>query len=336
MTITIRDVAKHLGLSITTVSRALDDYDDVAEDTRKRVIEVAREMGYTPSRAARQLRRKQADTIGFVIPSSQPRFADPFFAEFIAGLGDETSSHSFDLLVSTAHPGDAEQTTYERLVQGRRVDGIVLTRMRLDDWRVRYLLAQRFPAVAFGSCHIQMELPSVEVDGLAGLQTLMAHLIGRGHRRIAYVGAPPELTLQTVRFAGYQRGLLKAGLPLDESLIATGDLTRAGGYQAAQSLLALANPPTAIIGANDLTAIGVLHAAHDRGLVVGKDLVVAGFDGIEDAAHTQPPLTTLNQPVYDIARRLAQMVITLIAGDTLAESCVQLQPELIIRASTAG
>jgi DNA-binding LacI/PurR family transcriptional regulator len=337
MAVTIRDVAKQLHVSITTVSRALDGYDDVAEATRARVIRASREMGYVPSRAARELRRKRAEAIGFILPTSQPRFADPFFAEFIAGLGDEAATRHFDLLVSSAPPNHVtERTAYERWVQSRRVDGIVLTWMRRNDWRVRHLAKEHFPFVAFGHPRGAIEVPSIGVDGAAGMRSLVAHLVERGHQRIAFVAASPDLGFQAERYRGYRDGLAAANIALDESFTAEGDLTRTGGYQAGKRLLALPNRPTAIIGVNDLTAIGVMRAASEIGLRVGSELAVAGFDGIEDTAHTDPPLTTLNQPVYDIARQAVGMLLKIIEGEALSEPHVLLQPELIIRQSTAG
>ncbi len=335
MSVTIRDVAKRLELSITTVSRALDGYDDVSEKTRRRVVRTARAMGYVPSRAARQLRRQRADAIGYILPTGGQRFTDPFFSEFIAGLGDEAACHNLDLLVSTAPPGQAaERQIYERWVHGGLVDGIVLSRMRLRDWRVQYLARNKFPFVAHGHTLLRVDYPYIEVDSRTGFAVLVKHLVERGYRRIAYIGAPREVTLQKERLAGYGDGLATAGIALDPSLIVTGDLTRTGGYQAAQQLLALANPPTAMIGVNDLTAIGAMRAARERGLVVGRDIAIAGYDGTEDAEHTQPPLTTLKQPIYDIARRLVCMLLTRLAGETLAESQIILQPDLIVREST--
>lgn len=337
MAVTIRDVAKRLNLSITTVSRALDGYDDVAEETRERVVRTAQEMGYVPSRAARQLRRQRADAIGYILPTTGPRFADPFFSEFMAGLGDAATSHNFDLLVSTAPPLEAaEQALYQHWVRSRRVDGIVLSRMRLHDWRVEYLAESKFPFVSLGRTAMAVDHPYIEVDGRAGFAALVEHVARRGHRRIAYIGAPPDLKLQADRLAGYREGLEATGIAPDDALVAEADLTRLGGYQAARRLLALPDPPTAILGANDLTAIGALRAAHERGLVVGRDLAAAGYDGIEDAEHTQPPLTTLNQPVYDIARRLVEMLVKLITGEPLTERQVLLRPELIVRESTGG
>ena len=337
MAVTIRDVARHLNLSITTVSRALDGYDDVAADTRERVIAAARELGYVPSRAARQLRRKRADAIGYILPTTNPRFADPFFSEFIAGLGDGAASHNLDLLMSTAPPGEAaERQHYELWVQSRRVDGLVLSRMRRNDWRVEYLAQSGFPFVALGRSASSADYAYIEIDSCTGFKALVAHLAERGHTRIAYVGAPASLMLQSDRLAGYQAGLAAAGQSFDASLVVEGDLTRDGGYRAAHKLLGLPHPPTAVLGVNDLTAIGIMRAAHERGLQVGRDLAVTGYDGIEDAELAHPPLTTLSQPVYDVARRLAEMLLKLIAGEPLAERQILLQPKLFVRASTGG
>ena len=337
MTVTLKDIAERVGKSITTVSRALYDYDDVSPKTKELVHKAALEMGYTPNTFAQRLQKQRTDTLGFIIPTFGPRFSDPFFSEFIAGLGDEVALHHFDLLVSTAPPGGPEeQALYQRWVQSRRIDGLVLSRMRLQDWRVEYLGNAGSPFVALGRSHTLVDYPYIEVDSRAGFATLVRHLVERGHRRIAYIGALADLVLQSERLAGYRDGLSAAGLAFDETLVAEGNLTRVGGYRAAQRLLDLPDPPTAIIGVNDLTAIGAIRAAHERKLVVGRDLAVAGYDGIEDAEHTHPPLTTLNQPVYDLARRLVPMLLAQIDGEPLPERHVLLQPELVARESTGG
>lgn len=337
MAVTIRDVAKELDLSITTVSRALDDYDDVAQGTRERVRATAHQMGYVPSRAARNLRRQRTDIIGYVLPTSGPRFTDPFFSEFLAGLGDQVVSQNFDLLVSTAAPDSpAEKQVYTRWMQSRLVDGVILSRMRLDDWRANHLRKNNFPFVVHGRTESKADYPFIEIDSRAGFAMLVKHLVERGHTRIAYIGAPERFTLQRDRFAGYCDGLKAAQLAFDKALVGYGDLTRAGGYHATFPLLDLPDPPTAIIGANDLTAHGVIRAARERGIAVGRDLAVAGYDGTEESEHTQPALTTLRQPVYDTARQLATMLIAGIKGEPIAEQQIILQPELVVRESTGG
>lgn len=335
--ITIRDVAKRLNLSITTVSRALDGYDDVAEETRQRVIEAAQEMGYMPNQAARQLRRQRTDTIGYILPADKPRFSDPFFAEFIAGLGDEAAEYNYDLLVSSAPPNTVtEQQAYRRWVHGHKVDGLVINRLRLHDWRVQYLAQAQFPFVTQERSRDPDEYVSVEVDGRRWFRVLVEHLISLGYRSIAYVGAAPELTIQQDRFQGYQDGLRIAGLEVNPNWVVESDLTAEGGYRAASRLLSSPQPPTAIACVDDMTAIGVLHAAHEHGYVVGRDLAVTGFDGILGFEHTQPPLTTINQPVYQIARQLVNMLVMLILGEPLVEKRVQIEPRLEIRESTLG
>jgi DNA-binding LacI/PurR family transcriptional regulator len=208
--------------------------------------------------------------------------------------------------------------------------------MRLDDWRVRYLTEKGVPFVSLERSSDPIDFVGVEVDSRSGFLDLITHLVKLGHRRIAYIGTSSNYKIQADRFAGYSEGLAAAGIPLDSQLVEEGDLTPSGGYQAAQRLLALPERPTAIACINDLTAIGVLHVAHERNLAVGRDLVVAGFDGIADSAHTQPPLTTLNQPVYEIARQLVSMLIMRMLGQPLLQRQVIFQPELLIRQSTNG
>lgn len=335
MPVTIRDLAEKLTLSITTVSRALDGYDDVAEETRKRVIKAAQEMGYEPSYAARQLRRKRTDAIGYILPTSSPSFSDPFYINFLTGLCDEIASQHMDLMVTSCSPdSEKEKHQYRQWVQSRRVDGIVINRTRLRDWRIEFLAQNSIPFVSLGKGETQADYPYVDISDTNGMMQLVTHLVEKGHRRIAFIGAAPELVIHIDRFKGYQQGLRAAGIPFDPALVRQGDLTEEGGYQAAIELIVQPQKPTAIIGCNDLTALGVLRAAKEKGLYIGTELAVAGYDGIKETEYTNPPLTTLYQPTYEIARTLAGMLVKCIEGETLEERCVVIAPKLIIRAST--
>jgi DNA-binding LacI/PurR family transcriptional regulator len=190
--------------------------------------------------------------------------------------------------------------------------------------------------VAFGRCRISEHFPHIGVDGKTGVKQMTSHLIEKGHKQIAFIGASSALTLQIDRFAGFCEGLQDHGINVDYDLVVEGNLTRQGGYAAAQRLLTRPVPPTAIICVNDLTAIGAMRAAHEAGFKIGSDLVIAGFDGIEEAEHTQPPLTTLSQPVYEIACQLVQMLIKVISSTPLENAHRLLQPRPIFRASTEG
>lgn len=335
MTVTLKDIAKKLGLSVTTISRALAEYDDVAESTRQRVRQAAEEMGYYPNITARQLQKQRTDTLAFVVPTHGPRFSDPFFSELLAGIGNEAGQAGFDLLVSTQAPNsEAERETYRRIVHGRRADGVLVVRTRQNDERIRFLSEQDFPFVAFGRSDLDIKFPYVDEDSYTGLQILTQHMIDLGHRRIGFIAAPAGLMFCQFRVAGYRDTLGANGLPLDEKLIVYGDLTQRGGFQAARELLARSPHPTAIIACNDLMALGTMSAAQKMGLTIGRELSVGGFDDIPLAEHTHPSLTTVRQPIYEIGQRVTRILIQLIQGSAPDKTQVLLTPQLMIRDSS--
>lgn len=337
MAVTIRDIAKKLGLSIGAVSRALDGYPDISEETRQKVIRTAQEIGYVPNQAARQLRRKKADAVGYILPANSPRFADPFFTEFLAGLGDETAVQPFDLLISIAAPGEeAERQIYRNWVQGHKVDGLILTHMHLHDWRAQFLSQNKIPFSALENSLDGLDFARIEVNRREGMIELIDHLVKKGFKRIAYLGGPANLKIELDQFEGYRLGLQAHRIAFDASLIVSGDLTSSDGYQATRQLLSLSTPPDAIVCINDESAFGVLHAAHELDRKVGQDFAVAGFDGVQAAKHTEPPLTSLDIPVYEVARQLVRMLVAEITGQPLKERQVTLHPRLLVRASTGG
>jgi DNA-binding LacI/PurR family transcriptional regulator len=337
MKVTIRDIARQLNLSIGAVSRALDGYPDISEETRRRVRQTALEMGYVPNQAARHLRRKRADAIGYILPAEQPRFTDPFFSEFVAGLGDETAHHGVDLVISTAPPdSDNEKWLYLSWVQGRKVDGVILNRLRLDDWRVSYLVESGCPFASLEKPALQGHFNSIEVDNCNSIAALVMNLQEHGFQRIAYIGGPADLIIQAERLAGYQQGLSQAGFAFDPLLVTSGDLTSPEGFRQATKLLRLPAPPDAIICINDETAFGAMHAVTEAGLLVGQQVGVTGFDGVQSAAYSQPPLTTLDQPIYDIAKQLVQMLLADVGHKPISERRIVLIPKLLWRQSTQG
>ncbi len=337
MPVTLKDVAQKLDLSITTVSRALAGYSDVAAATRQRVLSTAEEMGYVPNVTARHLRQQRTDTIGFIIPSEGPRFSDPFFNELMAGLGNEAAAHEFDVLVSIHVPGVEEEAAYRRMVYGRRVDGVVIVRIRHDDWRIRFLQQEAFPFVCFGRSEVPGDYPYIGVDGTLGMYLLTRHFIESGHQRIAYIAAPPHFFFATDRKAGFRQALAEAGIPLEKELEILGDLTQQGGYLAMKELLSrfpsADTKPTAIAACNDLMALGAMAAIQDAGLDVGEDIAVGGFDDIPPAAHSHPPLTTVRQPIYQIGAQVMRTLVQLVQHEPLAQRHIVLEPELVIRKS---
>lgn len=332
--VTLKDLAARLGLSITTISRALAGYSDVAEGTRQRVQQAAKEMGYVPDFTARRLQKGRTDTIGFVIPTSGPRFSDPYFSELLAGIGNAAARHSFDLLVSTCAPDTPEEdAAYRHKAEGHLVDGLLVVRTRVKDRRIEYLSRIGFPFVVFGRSDLDVDFPYVDEDGFRGLELVTQHLIDLGHRRIACIAPPQELMFSVYRCAGLEATLEHNGLSIEPAYFAQSDLTQRGGFRAMNELLDLSPPPTAVIACNDLMALGAVSAAQKRGLIVGRDVAITGFDDIPLAEHSHPPLTTVRQPIYDIGRQICEMLIRVIQGEETNERHVLLQPELVIRES---
>jgi LacI family transcriptional regulator len=334
--VTLKDIARAVGKSVTTVSSALNDYDDVSEETKQLVRRVAREMGYTPNIAAQQLRKKRTNTLGLILPTFAPRFSDPFFSELLAGIGNESSANGFDLLVSTQAPGPDEDAAYRRMVDGHRVDGLLLARTRENDPRITFLVERDFPFVAFGRTGQGFDFPYVDEDGILGMKLVTQHVIDLGHRRIAFMAAPPELTFTTYRLAGFRQAIEENGLSPDGSLIVVGDLTQRNGYRLAGELLDRPDPPTAMLACNDLMALGAMAAAQERGLIVGQDIAITGFDDIPPAQYSHPPLTTVHQPINRIGRMICEMLIQSIRGEDLAERHVLLRPSVVVRRSSGG
>jgi LacI family transcriptional regulator len=334
MAVTIKDIAKKVGLSVTTVSRALNDFDDVNAETKAFIRRTADELGYSPNLLAQRFQKKRTETIGLILPTFGPRFSDPFFSELLAGIGNKAASHGYDLLVSTRSPGMEELRTYRQMVQGHRVDGLVVVRTRQQDERIHYLCEIGFPFVAFGRTDDANDFPYVDEDGAFGMRLVADHLHALGHQQIACIVSPPELMFTQYRLDGLRKRLVELGKHLPDSQIRTGDLTQRSGYEETMTLLEQTVRPTAIVACNDLMAFGAMSAIQDRGLVVGKDISVIGFDNTPMAAHSHPPLTTVHQPIYQIGNMVCEMLITLLQGKSLDAWQVLMQPELIERQSS--
>jgi LacI family transcriptional regulator len=336
MSVTLKDIAKKVGKTTTTVSRALNDYGDISPETKQIVRQAAEELGYIPNLMAQRLQKSRTDTLGFILPTFGPRFSDPFFSEFLAGIGNKASALGFDLLVSTRSPGDSEMEAYRAFVNGRRVDGFIIVRTRLNDPRIEYLQKELLPFAVFGRIEEENDFLLVDEDGQLGMENLVSHLLELGHRRFGVITPPSNFTFTQFRLNGIRLGLAKAGLSMDPLLLLEGDLTQRAGYRLGMQLLNQPQPPTAIIACNDLMAYGVISAAQELGLTVGQDISIAGFDDIPMSEHMHPPLTTLRQPIYKIGEMLCEMLVKSITGETLEQTQVILQPKLVVRQSTGA
>lgn len=334
MSVSIKDIAKRVNRSITTVSRALNDYDDVSPETKQLILKTAKEMGYSPNTFAQRLQKQQSDTIGLILPTFSPRFSDPYFSEILAGIGNKAADLGFDLLVSTRSPGSEEKEAYKKLIEGRRVDGFIVVRTRNQDARIEYLLSQDFPFVAFGRTNDCDRFSFVDEDGYFGMQLVAEHIAGLKHEKIGCITPHPDLAFTDKRLAGLRDGLGKYDIILDPAYIRIGDLTQRSGYELGSALLDLPEKPTAIIACNDLMAFGVMSAVQEHGLVVGEDVSVTGFDNIPMSEFSHPPLTTVHQPVYQIGGMVCEMLVNIIRNEESEHQQVLLKPNLVVRQST--
>ncbi len=331
MSATLRDVANKVGKSITTVSRALNNHEDISLETRALIHQAAKELGYRPSVTAQRLQKKRTDTIGFVLPPVSPGFSDPFFSQVLAGIASQAAKMDVDLLVSANEDKLDDLEVYVSHVQTRRVDGFILVRTAVDDARIEFLNEHHFPMVTFGKSKIHPTIQFIEVDVEFGMGLATEYLIRLGHRKFGLVLPPPYLVRSGAMLQGVQHKLAENSLQLDGAKIAYGDLSQRSGYHSAQALLAAPDPPTAILSGNDLMAFGVMSAAQAAGLLVGREVSVTGFDDISLAEHSQPPLTTLQQPTYLIGQRLCELLVKTIRGE--ASQTEVFYPSLIIRNS---
>jgi DNA-binding LacI/PurR family transcriptional regulator len=332
--VTIKDVAREAGLSVTTVSRALNGHDDVAESTKARIREVARALDYHPNAVARSLQNSRASALGLVIPSTLHRTYDPFWLEFIGGMAAVCARNGLDLSLAAA--GDPEEVTqtFQRWVRSRRVDGLVVCDVRTEDSRLVYLAKHHVPFVAFGRTVADQDYPYIDVDGAAGVTQAVGHLTQLGHERIAYLGLDPDFGFSYFRLAGYREGLARAGLRYDPDLVHEG-LMEASASTAAARVLALAKPPTAVFAAADFLALAVLRIARGLGLAVPGDLSLVVFDDSLPVQHAEPPLTAVSQPNKRLGEEAAELLIDRIANPDHRLTQRLIVPNLITRHSTA-
>lgn len=312
--VTIADLAAELGVTKSTVSRALNGYADISEATRARVQAAAAASGYFASGAARNLKRGRRETIGVVLPVQIGTMAHPFLAEFLDAVSRTLHDSGYDLLTATASSPEDSLQTHARLIAARKVDGFILPRTRVSDPRVTLLRDKGAPFITHGRTAAQAHHAWFDLDNERAFRQVVAHLAGLGHARIAFAGGAATFNFISQRIAGFREGMALAGLEVDESAILLGELTPHWGLEAGRRLLAAAAPPTAIVCATDAIAVGAMRALSERGLRAGRDISVTGYDNMPLAAFMDPPLTTFSQHTVESGRRVAEMLLELLGG----------------------
>ena len=326
----MRDVARQAGVSISTVSHVVNNSRAVSSEARSRVLAAMKELGYKPNALAQNLRRQQTFSIGMIVPDS----ANPFFAEVARGIEDTSFEQNHSVILCNTDGDVHKQTTHTDLLIKNQVAGILFVAAGISTELVDDLQARQVPLVV-----VDREVPNVAVDTVLtnhrqGGRQATRHLIELGHRRIACVSGGSDLSPSAERLTGYQMELQDNGIPFDDTLVFKGDFQYASGYRAARELLSLPEPPTAVFACNDLMAVGVISAATEMGLQVPEDFSVVGFDDVHLASFTNPPLTTIAQPKYEIGVIATEMLLARARDLDAPPRVERLETKLIVRGST--
>ncbi len=327
---TIEDVAARSGVSTATVSRVLSGSAPARPETRDRVLAAARELDYRPSGIARALKRQETRTLGLVVTD----ITNPFYPQLVRAVESAAHERGYGIVLANGGDDAARELEHLDLLIERRVDGIVIVSSRMTRRHAERLQGTAVPVVLVNDTVAGSGLPTVTTAHRRGARLATEHLIGLGHRRIGHVGAPADQAASGQRRLGVRDAMRAAGLR--EPLVAIGDGGVAGGAQAAEALIVAGI--TGIVAYNDLTAIGALRALRRAGIGVPEQVSVVGFDDIDLAAWTDPPLTTIRQPTDALGRWAVDHLVDLLsgAGGGGGETPVVLQPELVVRGSTAA
>ncbi len=333
----LKDLAQQLGLSQTTVSRALNGFPEVSETTRQRVMEAAEQFGYRANDSARRLATGEAGAIGIALPRRQSLHFGPHMSEFLSGISERLAERGIDLLLSPLDVDD-EISAYRRMASSRRVDAVILSAPKPNDPRIKALTELELPFIVHGRAEVDIPHAWLDIDNEGAIKRATSHLIDLGHTRIAMVNGPQDQTFAIHRERGYRAALRERGLPVDPGLIAGGSFTDENGFRFAQAFLERSPAPTAFLAGSMMTALGIFRAIRSAGLQLGRDVSMIAHDDVMaylNADNMVPSMSTTRSSMRAAGARIAELVMQMRAGKP-AGSINELWPvELVLRESTA-
>ena len=328
---TLQEIAKYAGVSRSTVSRVMNDHPNVDQETRARVLSVAERLNYQPNIAARGLAAGRTRILGLVIPMGvSALFTDPYFPLLIQGISSACNANDHSVMLWLAEP-EYERRTMRQILQAGLVDGVILASALMDDPIMEALLKRDLPFVMVGRHPDNNQVNYVDVDNLNSAREMVTYLLRTGYNRVATIAGPHNMIAGSDRLQGYMAALRERRVPNDPNLVVEGDFTEEGGYRAMQKLIRL--HPDAVFVASDAMALGAIRALREAGLRVPEDIAITGFDDMPFAARTEPPLTTVRQPIQRMGAVAAETLIDLITHPDKQPRRVILASELVIRQS---
>ena len=313
--VTISDVSAVLGMTKSTVSRALNGYPDIAENTRLRVQRMAEKMGYRPLSQAQAIRTGQSHALGLILQLNDHDAHRPFLAEFLASISYVASREGWTLTVASADSDAATLKEMRQLVEDRKADGFILPRALREDPRVELLRELNVPFVIFGRTRDDTDCAWYDIAGEDAMRQAVVRLAELGHKRIGFVNGGTRYNYSWLREEGFRLGMADADLNVDPNLMLTDAVTAIAGAAAARSLLSASEAPTAIVFAVDTAALGVWAVAEDKGLSIGRDLSIVAYDGSPEGAAATPALSSFAVNIRHAGERLAHLLIRRIRGE---------------------
>lgn len=310
--VTIREVASHAGVSLGTASRVLSGHPATSPEARARVADAVAALGYRPNAQARSLRLTRTHAIGLLVSDVR----NPFFADVAHAAEQAALAADYVTLLGNANENVEQQDRYIETFLTQRVDGVVLAPQGRGSGSLQAMVDSGMPVVFVDRTVDGFDVPSVTTDSRPGLDEAVAHLAAAGHRRIGFIGGPQAISTGRERYDAFVEALPRHGLDVDASLITFGDFQEASGIRAAEELLAAPAPPTAVIAADNLMALGALAAIRSRGLRIGTDIEVIAFDDIEWLAHYDPPISVIAQDADEVGRCAVELLLRVVNGET--------------------
>jgi len=329
--VTIKDIARAVGVSPSTVSRALSDSPLVNNVTKENVHRIARQLGYERNELARALVKGSSGAIGLIVPD----ITNPFFSDIARGIAEIADRAGYGLILCNTDGRIDRELSYVRLMRRKRVDGLLLCSTTIDAPYLREVERGRTPFILVSSLGLTPQLPYVMTDDRAGARLAMEHLIALGHCRIGFIAGPENVHASRDRRAAYIDVLREHAIPPVDAWQSFASFTQAAGREAGQRMLSLAERPTAIFAANDVIALGVLEVAEGLGLRVPEDLSIIGYDDISYAALPRIQLTTVAQPAVEMGQIAADWLLSRIENPDTPPLQRILRPLLVVRSTTA-
>ncbi|MCJ7626448.1 MAG: LacI family transcriptional regulator [Anaerolineaceae bacterium] len=329
--LTLQEIANQAGVSLSTVSRVINNHPNVSDKVRNRVLKIIEETGYQPNAAARSLASQRSRVIGLVIPRSvHTFFTDPYFSRLTQGVAQACNLRDYTLSLFLFHTLDDDRKLFPRVSGKGFLDGVILQATPGDTF-VQQLSQGNIPFIVIGRPHLTEGVSYLDVDNINGAYTAVAHLIHLGHRRIATITGPLSTSVGKDREQGYHKAMSDRGFSVNGELIVESDFTENGGYNAAKHLLR--QKPDAIFVASDTLTLGAMRALREAGLSIPRDIAIVGYDDLPPARYTNPPLTTIRQPILRFGIKAVETLLDIIKNGNTPNRRIIFETELVIRAS---